>query len=171
MIRIAYPSEIDKILTLTQACAKDMIAQGIYQWNDHYPSRKAFSEDIARNELFVYVFKYGIIGCIVLTEIEDAAYNKVCWGTPAAAKTQYVHRLAVHPQHQGQGIGQQLMDFGENHARSQNYESIRLDTFSLNPRNQKFYEQRGYQRLESIYLPDQSEYPFFCYELLLSHKY
>ena len=68
---------------------------------------------------------------------------------------------------QGQGYAQQLMSLAEEQARQQGFESIRLDTFSQNPRNQQFYEQRGYQRLGNIYFPKQSEHPFYCYELLL----
>jgi len=48
-----------------------------------------------------------------------------------------------------------------------NYVSIRLDTFSKNPRNIKFYEIRGYIKLGNIFLPDQSEDPFYCYEKII----
>jgi ribosomal protein S18 acetylase RimI-like enzyme len=64
------------------------------------------------------------------------------------------------------GFAKQLMDFSETYARSNNYSSMRLDTFSQNKRNQKFYEIRGYQKLGAIYFPKQSEHPFYCYELI-----
>ena len=82
-------------------------------------------------------------------------------------KNYYIHRLAVHPKHQGKGFAQRLMDFGENFARENNGLSVRLDTFSQNKRNQKFYEQRGYAKLGDIFFPNQSEHPFHCYELVL----
>ena len=59
------------------------------------------------------------------------------------------------------------MDFAENYAKDNSHISVRLDTFSKNKRNLKFYESRGYQRLDGIYLPKQSEFPFYCYELIL----
>ena len=49
-----------------------------------------------------------------------------------------------------------------------NFVSIRLDTFSQNKRNQQFYEQRNYVKLENIYFPNQSEFPFHCYEKVLN---
>ena len=52
-------------------------------------------------------------------------------------------------------------------AKEKKFASVRLDTFSVNKRNLKFYESRGYQRLEGIYFPKQSEFPFYCYELIL----
>ena len=48
-----------------------------------------------------------------------------------------------------------------------NFVSIRLDTFSLNHRNNKFYKSRGYTRLEDVFFPMQSEFPFHCYEKIL----
>jgi len=73
----------------------------------------------------------------------------------------------VHPKFQGEGYAQKLMAFAENYAKKYNYNSIRLDTFSENIRNQNFYEQRNYTKLEAIYFPNQSEYPFYCYEKVL----
>ena len=107
-----------------------------------------------------------IIGTIVLTEIMDEEYIPIEWLTKNDNNL-YIHRLAVDPEYWGKGYAQQLMDFAEDYARKNNYESVRLDTFSQNTRNQKFYETRGYQRLGNIYFPKQSEYPFYCYELIL----
>lgn len=166
MIRHAKISEIENILKITQACAKFMEENGIFQWNAYYPSRKVFEDDIKRNELFVLILNEKIIGGIVLTEIMDEEYKSVHWITQNA-KNLYIHRLFVHPEFQGQGHAQALMNFAEDFARSNHYDSIRLDTFSQNKRNQLFYEIRNYKKLEDIFLPNQSEYPFHCYELVL----
>ena len=96
----------------------------------------------------------------------DDEYIPVSWLTPNENNL-YVHRLAVHPEFQGKGFAQKLMDYAENYAKTNSFASIRLDTFSKNERNQKFYEVRGYQRLENIMFPKQSKYPFYCYELVL----
>ena len=73
----------------------------------------------------------------------------------------------MHPNYQGLGYAQQLMAFAETYAIENKFSSIRLDTFSQNKRNQKFYELRGYKRLGTIFFPKQSEDPFYCYELVL----
>ena len=93
-------------------------------------------------------------------------YLPVQWLTPDS-KNMYIHRLSVYPGLQGQGYARKLMDFAENHAKAHGFISIRLDTFSKNKRNQKFYESRGYQKLGDIYFPKQSAHPFHCYELVL----
>ncbi|QCX02034.1 GNAT family N-acetyltransferase [Aggregatimonas sangjinii] len=166
MIRSAKISEIPDILILTKACADDMITKGIYQWNAHYPNAAAFEKDIARDELYVLIVDGKLGGTIVISTFMDTEYEPIQW-TPTNRKSVYVHRLAIHPSLQGKGHARLLMDFAEDHARKNGYGSIRLDTFSQNKRNQKFYETRGYQRLGDIYFPKQSEHPFHCYELVL----
>lgn len=166
MIRRAKILEIPEILSITRACAADMISRGIYQWNANYPSEAIFLKDIELGRLYVYLKDGTLIGLIALCEDMDPEYKSVSWLTPDDNNL-YVHRLAVHPDHQGHGYARALMDFAEDEARRKGCFSIRLDTFSQNPRNQKFYELRGYQRLESILLPNQSSDPFYCYEMCL----
>ncbi len=166
MIRKGLYSDIDEILKITKACAIHMIGTGIYQWNTHYPNKSAFENDVNRNELYVLEIDKTIIGCIVISTLTDDEYIHVKWLTHNKNNL-YIHRLAIHPEHQGNRYAQHLMDFAEQFAIENNYASIRLDTFSQNKRNQLFYELRGYKKLEDIYLPNQSEYPFHCYELTL----
>lgn len=166
MIQQAKISEINEILNMTNACRIAMEAKGIYQWTLDYPSQKVFERDIARDELYVLKNTGNIIGCIVVSTFMDKEYRSVNWLTPNKTNY-YIHRLGVHPRHQGQGMAQQLMGFGENKAKENKALSVRLDTFSQNRRNQHFYEQRGYVKLEDIFFPKQSAHPFHCYELVL----
>ena len=166
MIRKATPEDIDAILLITKACALHMQSQSIFQWNEVYPNRQAFVTDIERDELYVIEIDNTIKGCIVISTFMDEVYKPVQWITENKNNI-YIHRLAIDPKTQGKGLAQQLMAFAEQYAIDNNYSSIRLDTFSQNPRNQKFYELRGYKRLEDIYFPKQSEFPFYCYELVL----
>ncbi len=166
MIRRAKISEIPDILKLTNACAQAMIEKGIYQWNEHYPSRSAFEKDVKEKSLHVLIIDGQIVGTVVISNQMDQEYLSVSWLSPNHNNI-YIHRLAVLPEHQGKGYAQRMMDFAERYARDKGHTSVRLDTFSQNRRNQVFYETRGYQRLGDIYFPKQSEHPFHCYELLL----
>ncbi|WP_424492683.1 GNAT family N-acetyltransferase [Salinimicrobium sp. GXAS 041] len=166
MIQLANSLELTEIKNLTEACAVAMQQKGIFQWNEHYPSKERLANDIEKEQLYVLKEKEGILGIIVLTPEMDEEYIPIEWLTPNQENL-YVHRLATHPVVWGTGYGQLLMDFAETFARNNRYNSVRLDTFSQNLRNQKFYEARGYKRLGNIYFPKQSEYPFYCYELKL----
>lgn len=160
-------ADLPYIKNLTEACALAMAKKKIFQWNEHYPSRERLQKDLELGEIFLLEKEEEIRGIIVITETMDEEYFPIEWLTGENSKNLYIHRLAVHPAYWGKGYGQKLMDFAEDYARNKHYHSIRLDTFSQNPRNQKFYESRGYQRLGNIYFPKQSIEPFYCYELLL----
>ena len=165
MIRLAQKSDLDRVLQITRLCAREMESRKVFQWNEHYPDRQSFVNDINNSELYVYCIQDMVIGCVSICAFMDEVYSKVSWKTDGKNSV-YVHRLAVDPKHQKQGVGSKLMDFAENESKLNGIESIRLDTFSQNTVNQNFYEKRGYFKLDDIYFPLQSEHPFHCYELL-----
>lgn len=166
MINKAKLSDLQEIKKLTEACAAALRQQGIHQWNENYPSRHQLRADIENEDLYIYQQNNQIIGIVMLSTRVDEVYKPVNWITKTTRQL-YVHRLAVLPEHWGKGFAQRLMDFAEDFARKNECISVRLDTFSQNQRNQRFYEARGYRKLEDIYFPQKSKHPFHCYELVL----
>ena len=166
MIRKAKESEIIQLVAVTKLCAAHLISKNIYQWNQHYPNTKAFEQDYNRGELYVLYAQDILVGCITISGKKDSEYDAISWLTKDT-KQYYIHRLAISPVFQKQGHARKLMDFAESFAKANQALSVRLDTFSQNKRNQQFYENRGYQRLGNIYFLNQSQHPFYCYELVL----
>ena len=165
-IELAEINDINDIMKMIHDCANDLIGQNIFQWNEKYPSRDIFLSDIEKKNLFILKNNSGIIGCIALSHEKDIEYTDVKWLTKDD-KNLYLHRLAVDPKFQKKGIGKLLMDFAEDYARNNKFISVRLDTFSKNERNNRFYKSRKYTRLDDVYFPNQSEFPFHCYEKIL----
>jgi ribosomal protein S18 acetylase RimI-like enzyme len=180
-IRLGTLADVTSLLEVTMACASHMTASGIHQWNDEYPNKEAFSKDVREGTLYVLELVTGelavaprLIGCIVISPDKDDVYDAIEWlpGIPPKDKQRpfshyYIHRLAVHPAFQKRGYATLLMSFAETKGKTHAIASIRLDTFSQNPRNIKFYEARGYVRLGNVYFPNKNNAPFHCYELLL----
>ena len=167
MIRKAVVEDIPQIKKITEACAQYMIDQGIYQWNKNYPSLEVLTKDVKANNVYVYIVEQKIVGTVMFSMEMDDFYTEVNWLTPNFNQL-YVHRLAVHPHYQKQGIAKALMDFGEALAKEKKCLSIRLDTFSKNPRNNRFYQARQYQQVGQVFFSQKSEHPFYCYEKLLN---
>ena len=167
MISRGLPHEIDAIIALTQRCGKHMRENGIDQWDENYPDYSSIERDLKTETLFTFREGDILLGIVVLNETQDEEYGEINWSTTESDRNLVVHRLAVDPVHHGKGIARKIMDFAENFAREQQYDSIRLDTFSQNPRNQRFYTNRGYTDLGPVYLKYKKEHPYFCYELLL----
>ena len=144
MVRTDRPYDIESLMKLAKACAEHLRSCGIYQWNDQYPNLGVFERDIARNELYVLEYKQEIIGsnCI------SAVMNDICHDVEWITSNQ--DNLAIYPTYQRMGNAQFLMDFTKEMARQNEYQSVRLNTFSKNLRNQNFYELRGYKKLGNI---------------------
>jgi len=160
---LAKKTDTIAIIQLLKRCAVDLEQQEIFQWNEHYPSIEIIENDIRLNQLYLLTNDTKIIGTIVLSTIKDPEYNDVSWIEDDQTAL-YIHRLAIDPEEQKKGYAQQLMDFAEDYAATHHFKTIRLDTFSKNERNQLFYIKRGYQKTGSIFLPSQSNAPFYCFE-------
>jgi len=166
-IELAKINDLDRVKKITSDCALEMISRKIFQWDENYPNIEIFKKDIDNQNLYVYRDNSIVLGCIMLSLSKDEVYDNVKWLTKDE-KNLYVHRLAVDPKYQKKGIGKLLMDFAEEYGLKNGLKSVRLDTFSKNDRNNKFYRSRNYIQLDDVYFPNQSEFPFHCYEKILN---
>ena len=162
-IRKAITNDISSVMEVIKSCTIDMISKKIFQWNDKYPNIETFKKDIINKDLYVLVTENEILGCVSITFEMDDFYKKIDW-ISNTNKNIYVHRLAIHPKYQGLGYAKKMMSFIENMGIKNMCESIRLDTFSMNEKNNNFYSRLGYEKLGQIYFRDQSDMPFNCYE-------
>ena len=165
MIRKAVTNELSHIIHITQACARHMIAEEIFQWNEQYPSLTAFEKDLENDELYVLEEDGRIKGAIVISTRMDDIYVPIKWIAETSLNG-YLHRLCVHPESQGKGYARKMLDFAEDLLKKQGCLSVRLDTFSKNLRNQRLYEARGYIKREDVYFLHKSPDAFHCYELV-----
>ena len=165
-IRKAEISDLDNVMEIISLCTAHMISNKIFQWNDSYPSRQAFVDDINKNDLLVLLLKGEVIGCVCVSNIMDDFYKKIKWKTKSN-NSLYIHRLAINPSFQGKGYAKFIMNYIEDLGKKISADSVRLDTFSLNEKNNILYTNLGYTKLGQIYFRDQSDMPFNCYEKLL----
>ncbi|MBN1904327.1 MAG: GNAT family N-acetyltransferase [Deltaproteobacteria bacterium] len=142
-IRSANIEDLESLMGITQRCIKNLDGQGVFQWDEIYPSKKDFESDIAVKCLYVVYSNPGknISGCICINETEYPGYEKTNW---AGSKFFVIHKIMVDPVFENQGIGKAAMYFAEEFARSKRKDSIRLDCFQKNPRANRFYRRLGY---------------------------
>ncbi|MCB0478608.1 MAG: GNAT family N-acetyltransferase [Crocinitomicaceae bacterium] len=167
MFRQAQIAEIDYLTDLVQECGAFMRANGVDQWLEGYPDRNYIKQDVEEGTVFVFEDQGLIKTMVVLNEKQDPEYQDIEWITPVSSKNLVVHRLATLPEFQGQGLGSRMMDFAERFAKEHQYDSIRLDTFSKNQNNLKFYEKRGYQKVGRTYLSYRDDADYLCMEKII----
>jgi len=125
-IRRAQPSDADALV----ACIEQAYAQYTARISDLPAVADGCGEDIENNHVWVAVAKANIIGCVVLI--------------PADGFLKFAN-LAVHPDHRGQGLGRNLIDFSEQEAKNQGYGEMRLNTHAAMPENIQLYSHLGWR--------------------------
>lgn len=141
--RKATAEDLPEILLLYKAVVKNMIDSGINQWSNEYPNKEVLSQDITKSELIVAISDDKIVSAFVMNEFADEDYYKADWQYPDL-RWCVVHRLCVSPECHRQGVATYVMQYVEDTAKSQGYESIHLDTFSGNPKALSLYHKLGF---------------------------
>ena len=100
---------------------------------------------------YILLINNVIIGGVNIDKIQDKTYLNIEW-EDHENKFLVVHRLAVQEDFWNQTIGKKLMLFAEKLIIQKKLNSIRLDTYSGNPKAMEFYRQLGYSQLGTIHL-------------------
>ena len=153
IIRKANKSDLGDIMLMYNSCVKGMIANSIDQWDETYPNSEIILSDLKARTYFVAEENGGIIGGINIDEKQDPTYLTIDW-KDKSNQFLVVHRLAVKKEFWQIGIGKKLMLFVEEVVGEEGYQSIRLDTYSGNPKAMEFYKKLGYTQLGHIHLKE-----------------
>jgi ribosomal protein S18 acetylase RimI-like enzyme len=165
IIRKANKSDLDNIMLMYKSCVKGMLANDIDQWDENYPNAEVIMEDLIAQTYFVAIENTIIIAGINIDQNQDDTYLAIDWQDK---KNQFlvVHRLAVKVEFWKKGIGKKLMIFAENLVVEKGLKSIRLDTYSGNPKAMEFYINLGYHQLGHIYLKE-GKNEYYCFEKII----
>lgn len=164
-IALVAENDIDRIMDLVKDCIDDMETRGIHQWGEYYPTREIIQDDIENRSMYTAKENDEVLGIIAINEEQPPEWEKVNWSTQEG-RILTVHRLAVKPTRQKQGIARRLLDYAEDYAADNGYTSIRLDAYSGNPIALRLYENHQYKRVGQVYFP-MRDLPFYVYEKIL----
>jgi ribosomal protein S18 acetylase RimI-like enzyme len=165
IIRKANKSDLGNIMLMYNSCVNGMLKNGIDQWDSSYPNVDVILADLKARTYFVAEENGEIIGGINIDQNQDDTYLALDWEDK---RNQFlvVHRLAVKVEFWNDGIGKSLMLFTENLVTEKGLNSIRLDTYSGNPKAMEFYRRLGYRELGTIDLkPNKDKY--HCFEKII----
>jgi GNAT superfamily N-acetyltransferase len=161
-IREAREADLPEMMSLLRACASDMQASGIDQWDETFPPEDFVRKDIACGTARLAELGGQLCGMFTMDEKQAPEYAAVRWQI-AAERIAVIHRLAVSPVYHREGIASQLMDFAEKEAAAMGYGAMRLDTYSRNNRAVNMYLGRGYSQAGEVHFRNKPS-PFFCFE-------
>mgnify|MGYP006123362169 FL=1 len=165
IIRKAEISDLENIMLMYKSCVTGMVENGIDQWDETYPNDEIIIEDLNVGTYYVAEMNETIIGGINIDKNQDDTYLSLDWKDKSDSFL-VVHRLGVKEEFWNKKIGKDLMLFTEKLVIEKGLKSIRLDTYSGNPKAMEFYRRLGYTELGTIDLkPDKDKY--YCFEKII----
>ena len=165
IIRKAEISDLENIMLMYKSCVTGMLENGINQWDATYPNTEIISEDLNVGTYYVAEIDGTLIGGINIDQNQDDTYLEIDWEDKSDSFL-VVHRLGVKEEFWNKNIGKDLMLFTEKLVIEKGLNSIRLDTYSGNPKAMAFYRRLGYRELGTIDLkPNKDKY--HCFEKII----
>jgi len=161
-IRLGQTEDIPALLQLFVRCTDAMLEAGIEQWDYTYPNLESATSDIADGTCHVIIEDGRCLAAITLNEQQDEQYKQIKWAIPAE-RVLVIHRLAVHPDAQGRGLGKLATLYADQFAKENGYDVIRLDAYVHNPISNHIYRKLGYKLAEGLCHFHEGK-PFYCYE-------
>lgn len=145
-IKKAEQQELDEIQELVNSAVCEMESNQIMQWDDLYPTREDFEQDIKEENLYVGYLNGELAVIFALNQEAEDAYKTASWESPQKSFC-VIHRLCVHSKYQNCGIAMKTMEFIEEIVLKKGIEAIRLDVFSENPYALKLYSKCGFKQV------------------------
>lgn len=144
--RIATPDDIEEICSIVHTAVDVMERHNIFQWDDLYPAKEDFQEDIGLNQLYVGLVDGQIAVMYTLNQKSEKEYENGKWKYKDEP-FYIVHRLCVNPTFQNKGIAKSTLLYIERQLTEMGIHVIRLDVFSNNPFALRLYNSLGYSEV------------------------
>ena len=145
MIRTYRPDDLERLKEITSICFDGVSIDrnieekfgpiGDRDWR--FRKLRHIDADVAGDHahcVFVFDEQGEVLGYITTRLDRD---SKIGW----------IPNLAVAPDHQGRGLGRQLMEHALEFMRSQGMEAAKIETLEQNPVGSRFYPDVGFEEV------------------------
>lgn len=139
------PEQVEEAHAILTACGLDMQARfGLSHWVPAHPLH-LMQRDAEAGDVYATRDDQRAVATFTLKTHAPSYYDQTIW-YELEARALYVHRLAVLPAYQGQGLGRWCMEQIEQMARADGYGAVRLDAYDQHLRLCAFYRHLGYEQ-------------------------
>jgi len=161
LIRKATFDDVNSIMKIVQETIVEMGNYNNTQWDENYPQKSNFIEDINKGELYVIDEDGELGGFACINKVEPEEYKNLTWKLDVTALV--IHRMAVNAKFRRKSIGSRLINFADKLAQGQNIKLLKTDTYSLNTKMQGLFKKCGYTYVGEINFLGK-EKQFYCFE-------
>ncbi len=152
IITKACLNDIDDILKIANQAIAYFKSRNINQWQDGYPNKEVFLNDINNNSLYVVKETERVVAIFALYGHEDS-YNTIYDGKWHSDNNYAViHRIALADEYKGKGVAKLIIDFVKEKCSY-----IRIDTHKDNINMQRCLYKNGFKYCGIIHLSRDGE--------------
>ena len=153
IVRKTRAEDVDAVVSLIEITRENFRIDGIPQWQGEYPNREVILSDMQRGESYVCEMDGTVCGfCAIVTGIE---LDYVCiYEGKWRNDREYValHRVAVHPDAKGKGVGAAFVSRAVEIAREHGLHDVKCDTHEVNSNMRRMLEKNGFEYCGVIFL-------------------
>ncbi|MBN2897271.1 MAG: GNAT family N-acetyltransferase [Clostridia bacterium] len=133
----ANHTHLDGILYVLDSATRNLLEKGIQQWD--YPwDEEIINEEILNNQAYVILDEEKVAGVFFIKTIESGEHPPIM-----KEGHLYLYRIAVRPDYQSQGVGEEACGAAFTIAKKAN-RIIYLDCWEGNTKLKEFYSNTGF---------------------------
>jgi len=133
----AKHNHLNDILFVLDSATRDLLEKGIQQWD--YPwNKETIEEEILNNQAYVVLDDDTLLGVFFIKSIEGDNYPTIMKDNHL-----YLYRIAIRPDAQGDGVGQEICGAAFSIAKEAG-KTIYLDCWEGNEKLKTFYSATGF---------------------------
>ena len=150
-IRLAKIEDLTTIMNIYENAREFMRANGNdNQWINGYPSKELITEDIYKENLYVYESEETLVGVFAFIIGNEASYNVIKGHWTKDDIYGVIHRIGITKR--GINIGRECVEYCVNICKY-----LRIDTHADNMPMRKFLIKNGFRECGVIIIDDGSE--------------
>ena len=132
-----------------------------------HPTVAGIRAYINEGSMYLYRERGIIIGAMAVTMYQGEDYHAIDWTEQVPDdKVTVIHILAVSPDHQGKGIGSEMIREAIRLAQNNGMQAVRLDALASNTPAHRLYERLGFEYCgkQHLYAENTGWTDFYFYE-------
>lgn len=162
-LRKARASDLTRVMEIKESVVPLMIESGNTQWSKDYPDLERFKEDLRTETLYVFEEEGCVKGFAVVDDDHPYPYDDIPWEL-TRADSRALHRMAVDPECQGNGISTRMMEEIEDMLIEKGIKGIHTDTSLENEKMQYQFKKSDFEFKGKLNLDDNLDDWYVAYE-------
>ena len=169
ILELATHNDFDAIIAFFDDVTERTPEMTVYaRWQKgKHPTAAAIRAYINEDSMYLYRDCGIIIGAMAVTMYQGEDYHAIDWTEQVPDnKVAVIHILAISPEHQGNGIGSEMIGEAIHLAQGKGMQAVRLDALASNTPAHRIYKRLGfeYRGKQHLYAENTGWTDFYFFE-------